>query len=514
MDIRAMYEDMFEDIKHKIQKKGSIINGFDVMDRFDEEINKNKIINFYPIKHDSYSQKIKTVEKTMVFVFANFFYHLCLIKNKEVSIYGNLIKVNKNGKEMLYGFALSHENYLMKNEYDSKNGKKYDIKWIDFNNFLFKEEVEKNFLSLLEYIFNNRKIAEECLTAFYEVVSEYNAVLYKEMGVDIVYKPTEEVWKHIQEIIIKKIKEYKYDEKIFISKNKMEKLENRFIDSRYRILFSDLKFAKSFYNAEWNIINGYIQEKTGDLTGYIYGAIKSIEQLLNFIIFSEENKNRKLRKHNGRDYIFIEDNEDQVERSLSSYLNFVKYYGENEELFENNEEIIERVKRLKESYRNPISHTENIEHRNNIEDIENRVFELLFLIIAGYNGDCIDLFLNDNKDDIYEDLVVYEKIKKWIERQLNWIDCHNDNTIYISVNINYGERNSSIMMYKEKKIEFNSIEVATNQIGYTLWLEETERKLFLEKIKRITNYVIEENKLTDVICFEIIKDNIVRFLNK
>jgi hypothetical protein len=174
-----------------------------------------------------------------------------------------------------------------------------------------------------------------------------------------------------------------------ISANNYRIIKERFLDGgKYKLLFSNGDFAKSFLTSEW-VYKKYFSLSGMDNTFIVAGYLKSIEQLL-WDIIHIIGQGRQIKG------VTIDaDNSDEIDKTLGSLECFITQ-NSNSDLFENvfgtNNKLLrdylrKQLSTWRSNYRNGYFHKHNLEDGERIDKIREETIFLYLLILGSIEID-------------------------------------------------------------------------------------------------------------------------------
>ncbi len=169
-----------------------------------------------------------------------------------------------------------------------------------------------------------------------------------------------------------------------LNRSNFESIKTRFLnEGRYKLLFGESDFAKSYLTSEW-LYKKYFSLEEMDNTFIVAGYLKSVEQLLWDIIYIV-GQGRQVRG-----VTIEEDNSEEIDTTLGSLQYFITNY-DNDDLFESvfgaSTHFVMRYFRRqlsawRDKYRNGYFHKHNLEKRDCIEAIRDETY-FIYLMILG-----------------------------------------------------------------------------------------------------------------------------------
>ena len=171
---------------------------------------------------------------------------------------------------------------------------------------------------------------------------------------------------------------------------------NLFINKkRYKILFGNRSFAKSYLTSEW-LFKKYVMLPEMDNTFIVSGYLKSVEQLL-WDILKIKGINRLIRTSNNSDASI--DGSDDIDVTLGNIQYFLSDY-DNRDLFDKSFKKNQRavscyfrnqLGRWRNYYRNGYFHKDNLQDIKLVEIIRNQTIYLYFLILGSLSLNVSDI---------------------------------------------------------------------------------------------------------------------------
>ena len=164
-------------------------------------------------------------------------------------------------------------------------------------------------------------------------------------------------------------------------------MKRNFISGRYNLLLGDEDFCRSFITSEWlfeNLNNNDLLEKTFIITGYI----KSIEQLLAYVIKKTADTNSQILVQSGGGLVTVDvTTEEFYKATLGNMMYYLKHY-ENRKIYSTEitrEAIKKMVSIIREwinNERNGYFHKDNIQSVERVAEIREKTFDLYFLVLS------------------------------------------------------------------------------------------------------------------------------------
>lgn len=263
------------------------------------------------------------------------------------------------------------------------------------NGLLKKENIKsKEFILLEDYVIQNfgHETWNELGKTFMRI--EAKTKKYQWFGLINYYNELTQA-KHI-ETVMKRIVSFDFRSKLLspplmVDKRDFDILEEEFIvKEKYKILFSDNDFAKSFTTAEWlfdNLNFNDLLEKTFLVTGYI----KSIEQLMFYFIRESASESDQIGILASSGIVNVDvQSKDFYKATLGNMLHYMKLYS-NRHIFVSElsntaiNKTIEIVRAWIQEERNGYFHKHNIQTQEIVTEIREKTFVLYFLIISSIN---------------------------------------------------------------------------------------------------------------------------------
>lgn len=307
-----------------------------------------------------------------------------------------------NCKYIYFLFDYAYLQVIGHNDNENDPGRGYNLyslKWF-FQTYFGEDEYEQFKHSLNKYICN---VNDYIGYIYLKSLTPYALINFR--------KITENRIINFSYDSLLKIKANKYE----LEKNAFESIRNQFLDERkYMVLLGNHDFSESLITAEW-LYDSMRKSQAIDLTVIGMGYFKAVEQLLFDLICLHKNENRLIRK----DYSFkalpdqIQLSDDSIrgeviDTSIGSMANF---YKDNLDMlrcdlrFSIRKYVRETIFDYK-NLRNGYFHKHNIHRWDKIDEIRNKSFYLIFLLLGSQNldeNDLIQLGLPNMKihDDYY-----------------------------------------------------------------------------------------------------------------
>lgn len=180
--------------------------------------------------------------------------------------------------------------------------------------------------------------------------------------------------------------------RIKIDERSFATMKNQFLTRKaYKYLFEASDFSQSLFTSEWLYNNNYISNLL-DNTFYITGYVKSVEQLLCWIIsgFSSD-YSISINTTNGIKTVSI-DSPDFFKATLGNMLFFLKNF-ENRAIYHSGidpfaiQGLYKIINTWVQNERNGYFHKDNFSRKERIEAIRNRTFLVYFLLLGSINLD-------------------------------------------------------------------------------------------------------------------------------
>lgn len=182
--------------------------------------------------------------------------------------------------------------------------------------------------------------------------------------------------------------------KDFTLDNQFESLRQQYIDQKYySIMLGTSDFAESLITAEW-LFMSMKKAQAVDLTTIGMGYFKAVEQLLFSLMCLHKNENRQVRKDFSRKdlppTIELNDNSIQEELMDTSIGSMANFYKNNLDMFRGNlpfqaKKYIRETIFAYKDLRNGYFHKHNIHDWEKIEEIRNRSYALIFLLLGAFS---------------------------------------------------------------------------------------------------------------------------------
>lgn len=319
----------------------------------------------------------------------------------------------------------------------------------------FQEEITDGFVkySAIKEIFN--MISENEYNVYLNYAQKFNQDVRELIGYSTISIPSKDRMFDFKEKLSYKIRNFDYRSylKKFSENNINLILHNYIENERFQVVLGEGDLAESFLSAEW-YYSMHGSTSGIEQTAIIAGYIKSIEQLLYQIIRSSINSGKKIRKKN--DKIFIQystDNEDDVDYTLGSMIQYVKYYSELWEI-KNPERrfILDALSKYRIKCRNDHFHRDNIHKISDIDEIRNQTFILFALLLGGTKISEVEIvnMLPYSKMMKEKESLVYSDVENWLNAKLA-----GDNLLNPEIPVYFMVTSNGI---DEWKVEFCSVD--------------------------------------------------------
>lgn len=284
----------------------------------------------------------------------------------------------------------------------------------------FEEELTDGFVKYLaiKEIFN--MISENEYNVYLGYAQKFNQDIRELIGYSTISIPSKDMMFDFKEKLSYKIRNFDYRSylKEFSENNINLILHNYIENERFRVVLGEGDLAESFLSAEW-YYSMHRSTSGIEQTAIIAGYIKSIEQLLYQIIRLSINSGKKIRKKNDRIFIqYSTDNEDDVDYTLGSMIQYVKYYSELWEI-KNSERrfVLDALSKYRIKCRNDHFHRDNIHKISDIDEIRNQTFILFALLLGGTKiseVEIVKMLPYSNCREGKESLG-YSDVEKWLD---------------------------------------------------------------------------------------------------
>ena len=284
----------------------------------------------------------------------------------------------------------------------------------------FQEEITDGFVkySAIKEIFN--MISENEYNVYLNYAQKFNQDVRELIGYSTISIPSKDMMFDFKEQLSYKIRNFDYRSYLNeFSENNINLILHNYIENeRFRVVLGEGDLAESFLSAEW-----YYSMRCStsgiEQTAIIAGYIKSIEQLLYQIIRLSINSGKKIRKKNDRIFIqYSTDNEDDIDYTLGSMIQYVKYYSELWEI-KNPERrfVIDALSKYRIKCRNDHFHRDNIHKMSDIDEIRNQTFVLFALLLGGTRLSKVEIvnMLPYSKFREEKGSLAYNDVEKWLD---------------------------------------------------------------------------------------------------
>lgn len=163
-------------------------------------------------------------------------------------------------------------------------------------------------------------------------------------------------------------------------------LSNYISGERYKYLVGDNEFSKSFYTSEW-LYKSNSKDNMLDKTYLVTGYIKSVEQLLSYIVKSQSSKYKiAVLDHGGLKEVPANSNE-SLHATLGNMVYFLKSFENRSIFFDGvSSKAIKTISSIIQEWikneRNGYFHKHNINNLDKVDNIRNSTLLIYFLLLG------------------------------------------------------------------------------------------------------------------------------------
>lgn len=486
MDNHDIYEYLFDEtLKNRIIGDTASVSQTDVIDDCENDNIESK--RLFDVSGDNFAAQKVIVEEKYYWV------EICVlkiimnllkrygIKYHEIYYPGNneqhSICIEQNGRVaecyFLYDVFYGENN---RTDYDEIAQKLYSNKssGVDVVKiYIFRDDITMFDLAALTYSNvekdNNLKVDINPLRVFFEeyfdeheyecfieYVDDFNDKARNHIGYRTVIVPSPEMMINFKDRKARVLETYKFNENMLerVSKEDIQRLDYNFKNRKmYQALVSEQDFSNSFISSEWayDMFSSFMGEL--DLTGIASGYLKSIEQLLFYLL--KQHKGEAGRKVNVYDEngkkklqdLLISTEDERIESTLGALQTFFEH---NRDLFDVGKKtkgfITDSISDWRAKNRNGYFHKDNLHDPGVLTEIRERTIFLYYLILGGVkitDEQRIQIGIVDEANDSISNSfnVRYNIFTEWIKNIIRYdVPLNGDGMMFMMVAQEYYNR--------------------------------------------------------------------------